>query len=275
MRRFLAVAVAIIASCSALTVASAGAATSPALSCSNPQTLSYPQQQYGTIHFPGNLTVQADVWSARKGETQTMQVCDPSSWSATVNVGGQPEDGVTTYPDSGTTYPDNCGQTHKLSETKSLTSTFAAVAPTTKASWDYAYDLFLGGGICSTASLRNARAVRHDGRRLSAAEKFTEVMVWDQWSNVSVPNAQKHATIDGVAYDIYFSNDRGYIQVRRVNQTMSGSENLGHILAWLAYHGLVKNVHLIFTEDGFEVLTTYGQPATFNLTDFSVTQTLK
>lgn len=248
MRRFLVIATALALICG-FAIPTAQAAP-PSLSCSNPQKLTSTE---GTLHFPGNLTVQQDEWSPRKGETQSMLVCSPSSWQATVSVGGQPEDGVTTYPDSGTTYPDNCGQTHKLSEFAAITSTYATTPPTDPASWDYAYDLFLGGGICK--------------------EHFTEVMVWDKWNDVSVPKAQLHAIIDGDAYDIFHSD--GYIQVRRVNQNTSGTVNLGHVLAYLYIEGLITNVHLIFTQDGYEVLTTFGAPVTFPLTDFSINEPLK
>lgn len=247
-------------------------ATSP-LTCSSPTHLTGNE---GTLHFPGNLTVQQDVWSPRKGTKQTMDVCSPSNWVANVTATGQPEAGVTTYPDSGTTYPDSCAQTHKLSEFSSITSTYATTPPTAKASWDYAYDIFLGGGICKASELQALRHVRATGGMRNAANKsepFTEVMMWPKWSDVSVPNAQLHYTIDGVAYDIFHSG--GYIQVRRHDQNTSGSVNLGKILATLVYVGLLGNVHLIFVQDGYEVLTTFGAQVAFPISDFSVTETLK
>jgi hypothetical protein len=240
-------------------VGTTSAVASP-LNCFFPQVLT---TYTGTINWSGGLTTQQDVWGPRDGTKQTMYVCGVDNWEADVTQNGDPSAGVTTYPDSGTTYPDTCADTHKLSEIATLSSTYAEIAPTAHAAWDYGYDLFLGGGLCG--------------------ETFQEVMVWNAWTVPSVPTPQLTRNVGGVDYDIYYSPDLSYVQVRRHVQNASGTVNLGAILAVLAYNGIVADAHLVFTQFGVEVLSTcatYGTGCTgslvkFYTTDFSVTETLK
>jgi hypothetical protein len=202
---------------------------------------------HGTHRYPP-YTVQQNVWT--KQGKQTMSVCSASNWTATVNQKGAPETGVKTYPDSSKAYSDwmHCSSQPAVRSFTTLRSTFAERGPKA-ASWNFAYDIFLNGGACKGSA--------------------TEVMVWNQWHQVSVPRAQFHATIDGVAYDVYHSGR--YIQVRRAHQTESGSVNLLAVLRALEQRRLIRSADTLqFVQYGVEVLTTYGRNQPFQLRGFAI-----
>lgn len=202
---------------------------------------------HGTHNYPP-YTVQQNVWT-EQGK-QTMAACSASDWTATVNQKGAPETGVKTFPDSSKAYTDwvHCKSQPAIRSFTTLRSTFAERAPKA-GSWNYAYDIFLNGGVCK--------------------QPVTEVMVWNQWRQISVPRAQFHATIDGVAYDVYHSGR--YIQLRRVHQTASGSVNLLAVLHALEQRRLVRATDTLqFVQYGVEVLTTHGRNLPFELRGFAV-----
>lgn len=246
MKRIIAIIISIAATLGFSGVAVARAATSPT-SCTSPKKL---KGKEGTLHY-GDYLVQQDQWSG-EGH-QTMLVCSESDWTATVKQHGKPETGVKTYPDSDKTYTNwsDCSSQPALSSFATLTSTYGEVAPvSTRSSWDYAYDIFINGGVCH--------------------KPLTELMIWNQWQDISLPNAQLHPTIDGVAYDIYHSG--GYIQMRQVTQTTSGSVNLLPVFSYLESQGLLSAADTLqFIQYGVEVLTTYHQPIDFSVNAFSVT----
>lgn len=221
-------------------------ATSP-LTCANPITV---KGKEGGHQFPPYL-VQQDQWSG-EGK-QVMEVCGANNWEADVTQHGKPETGVKTYPDSGKTYTDwsACPSPPTLGSFSTLTSTYGEVDPVgSKSSWDAAYDIFIGSGKCNKTN--------------------TEVMIWNQWQGISVPNAQLHPTIDGIAYDVFHSG--GYVQMRMVNQVTSGSVNIKDIFTYLESQNLIQPTYtLTFIQYGTEVLTTYKVKIPFYLTDFSVT----
>lgn len=223
-------------------------ATSP-LTCANPITI---KGKEGGHQFPPYL-VQQDVWSG-EGK-QVMHACGANNWEADVTQHGKPETGVKTYPDSGKTYTDwsSCKSQPALSSFATQTTTYGEQAPPADAkhaSWDAAYDIFINGSVCH--------------------KPLTELMIWNQFQGISVPNAQLHPTIDGIAYDVFHSN--GYIQMRMVNQNASGSVNLLNVYSYLEGQGLLSpSDTLAFVQYGFEVLTTYKVQMPFYLTDFSVT----
>lgn len=222
----------------------AASGCTPPLSCSNPTKLTGTQ---GTLHFPPYV-VQQDQWTGQ-GQ-QTMWVCNERDWKAVANQTGAPSTGVKTYPDSGKTYTDwqYCSSQPVLSSFSKLSSSFAFQGPTAGA-WDAGYDVFLNGGVCG--------------------KPVTEIMVWNQWRGLSVPAAQSHPTIGGVAYDVYHSG--GYIQVRRHVQATSATTDLLAIFRYLEGQGLVRAADTLqFVQYGAEILTTYGNDLTFRLTGFSV-----
>jgi hypothetical protein len=179
-----------------------------------------------------------------------MSVCSASNWTATVNQKGAPETGVKTYPDSMKAYTDwvHCSSQPAVRSFTTLRSTFAERGPKA-GSWNFAYDVFLNGGACKQPS--------------------TEVMVWNQWRAISVPRAQFHTTIAGVAYDVYHSGR--YIQLRRRHQVAKGSVDLLAVLHALQKRKLVHAGDTMqYVQYGVEVLTTYGHNQPFRVQGFTV-----
>lgn len=232
-----------------LVVTTPATASDAAASCAHRAVLTGYE---AAVQYPPYM-VQQDVWT-QQGK-QTMSVCSEARWTATVNQKGAPETGVKTYPDSGKVYTDwaHCSSQPAVKSFTTLRSTFAERAPRA-GSWDFAYDVFLNGGTCN--------------------KPVTEVMVWNQWYQVSVPRAQLHATIDGVAYDVYHSGH--YIQVRRVHQVASGVVNLAAVFRYLTQRQLISAADSVqFVQYGVEVLTTQGRNMQFDLTGFSVSDRLQ
>jgi hypothetical protein len=101
MRRLAVLLVVVSGAGAALLPGYAGAAPARAPQCAHPTTLTGYE---GTASFPSGLFVQQDVWTQQGA--QTMRVCSPSSWTATVNQRGAPATGVKTYPDTSRTFTD-------------------------------------------------------------------------------------------------------------------------------------------------------------------------
>ena len=247
----------------------AAVAGSAPVSCKDPKMLSAsptdPQRAHG---YEGGVQcgkdfVQQDVWS-QKG-SQWMKVCSVSDWEVIAQQDGKPESGVKTYPDSELRFTDysKCSSQPTLASFKSLSSSYGHVAPNSS-SWDFAYDIFIGGGACKTP--------------------ITEVMIWTQWHDVSPPVAQMLTTIDGVSYDVYHHNSTGggsYIQMRMKNQNTSGKVDILKVFEYLGTQGLLALATdtLQFVQYGVEVLTTCAAPytvgckginATFSVNAFDV-----
>lgn len=233
----------------ALTLLPVGAAT-PRVQCSNPTVLTGYQDG---IAFPPHYRVNQDVWTG-VGK-QTMRVCDQTDWQATANQKGQPASGVKAYPASERTYTDwsTCASQPALSSFTKLESTYSHQAPAA-GSYDFAYDLFIGSGACS--------------------RPLTEIMIFTQWREVSLPTAQLHKTIDGVAYEIYhapFPEGGQYIQMRLVTQAAGGNVDFVHVFRYLERKGLVVATDTMeFLRYGVEVLTTRGRDVSFALDGFTV-----
>lgn len=228
------------------------AAPAGAVTCANPTTLNGYE---GTIQYPGSLFVQQNVWTQQGA--QTMHVCGPSEWDAVANQSGEPASGVKTYPDTSATLTDwsTCDSAPTIGALKTMRGTYGNVPPTDLASYDYAWDLFIGGGPC-------------------ANDPFVEVMVWTHWNDVDVPTAQLHPTIGKKTYDFYHAGS--YMQFRQQVQTDRGTTPLKQVLKYLVKQGLVSaSGHVLFAQYGPEILTTFGQDVTFGINRFSVSTTLK
>lgn len=234
------------------TTAFTAGSLAPAHSLTRPDSCAHPTVLRGDtagVAFADHYRVNNDDWTGA-GKTTTT-VCSPSDWTSVVNEHGMPASGVKTYPDSERTFTDwsTCASQPALSSFSTLTSSYAITAPAASASYDAAYDLFIGGGACAGPSI--------------------EVMVWNRWRHIDVPAAQP-ATIGGVAYDVFHSGS--YIQVRQHKQSLHGTVDLLAILTYLKGQGLLSPAQtLLFVQYGFEVLTTRGRDLPFTLAGFSVT----
>lgn len=234
--------------CTVFTIGATSCGTAK-LTCANPKKLT---TYHGTLSYPPYV-VQQDVWT--NVGAQTMYVCGPGNWKAIARQSGAPATGVKTYPDTQKTYTDwqHCSSQPLIGSFTKLTSSFRHLGPNA-GSYDYAYDLFFNNSLCN--------------------QPLTELMVFTQWRGLSLPAAQLHPVIAGVAWDIYHSQRADgfrYIQVRFHKQRTAGTVNFIPLIHYLeAQHLLRTTDSLQFLAYGPEILTTYGANLPFWLTGFSV-----
>jgi hypothetical protein len=187
--------------------------------------------------------VHNNMWNNGGGK-QTLRACAYNNWNVTAT---QPNTtSVKTYPNVHKDYPDK-----PLSSFKTLTSTFAAKSPHVGI-YNVAYDIWLNG-------------VAEDGS--------TEMMIWtENFHQRPAGSVQATATFNGHTYDVWRS-DRDYIAfVSRDTQT-SGTMNLKAMFDWLMSKGWISQSTTVGQIDyGVEVCSTNNAPATFEFTDFSISQ---
>jgi len=197
----------------------------------------------------GGYYVHNNLWNASKypGTTGTTQVCSYRSWNhvATAsNASGSGE--VKTYPN---VHKDYSGRT--IASFSKLTSTFAATTPGVGV-YNVAYDLWLNG-------------VPND-----------EVMVWTDNHN-QVPAGSRFASgvsLGDHAWDVYATSDNGYLAFVPSGgaRLTSGTVDLRAMLGYLVAQGRVASSATVDQICyGVEVVDTAGRPATWRVTDFSIT----
>jgi hypothetical protein len=197
----------------------------------------------------GGYYVHNNLWNASKypGTTGTTQVCSYHSWNHigyASNSSGNGE--VKTYPN---VHKDYSGRT--ISSFTKLTSTYAAKAPGVGI-YDVAYDLWLNG-------------VPND-----------EIMIWTD-NHKQVPAGSRFATgvsLGGRSWDVYATSDNGYIAFVPSGGAAypSGTVDLKAMLNYLVAQGRTaasSTVDQICY--GVEIVDTGGSQATWNFTDFSIT----
>jgi hypothetical protein len=197
----------------------------------------------------GGYYVHNNLWNAAKypGTKGTTSVCSYHSWNhvgTASNTSGNGE--VKTYPN---VHKDYSGRT--ISSFTRLTSTYAATAPNVGI-YDVAYDLWLNG-------------VPND-----------EVMIWTD-NHKQVPAGSRFATgvvLGGRAWDVYATSGNGYIAfVPSAGAAYpSGSVDIKAMLTYLVGQGRTAASSTVDQIGyGVEIVDTGGQPATWNFTDFSIT----
>ncbi|MGN6752371.1 MAG: GH12 family glycosyl hydrolase domain-containing protein [Intrasporangium sp.] len=196
----------------------------------------------------GGYYVHNNLWNAAKypGTTGSTEVCSYHSWNHTAyasNASGTGE--VKTYPN---VHKDYSGRT--INSFTQLTSTFAQVSPNSGI-YNVAYDMWLNG-------------VPND-----------EVMVWTE-NHKQYPAGSKFTTvtISGVSWDVYATSGNGYIAfVPSGGKVLtSGTVDLKAMLQWLVAQGRLPATSTVDQVGyGVEVVDTGGSKATWNFTDFSIT----
>ena len=223
-----------------------GKAASPSSACANP---------YFTTSDPnGGITdhgyyVHNNLWNAAKypGTKGTTQVCSYRSWNhigTASNTSGNGE--VKTYPN---VHKDYSGRS--ISSFSRLTSTFAATAPGVGI-YNVAYDLWLNG-------------VPND-----------EVMIWTD-NHKQVPAGSRFASgvsLGGHLWDVYATRDNGYIAFVPSNgvRLTAGTLDIKAMLSYLVARGKVASSATVDQICyGVEIVDTGGSAATWQFTDFSIT----
>ena len=187
--------------------------------------------------------VHNNMWNNGSG-TQTLRACAYDNWNVTAT---QPNTtSVKTYPNVHKDYPNK-----PLSSFNTLTSTFAAKSPHVGI-YNVAYDIWLNG-VATSGS--------------------TEVMIWtENFNQRPAGSIQATATFNGHTYDVWRSGTSYIAFASRDTQT-SGTMNLKAMFDWLMTKSWISQTTTVGQIDyGVEICSTNNAPATFEFTDFSISQ---
>lgn len=213
--------------------------TGPRATCTNPVfTTSESNDGWSTNGY----YVHNNMWNNGSG-TQTLRACAYDNWNVTAV---QPNTtSVKTYPNVHKDYDDV-----PLSSFSRITSTFGATTPHVGI-YNVGYDIWLNG-VATSGS--------------------TEVMIWtENFKQRPSGSIQATVTFGGHTYDVWRSGSRYIAFVSRDTQ-LSGTMDLLAMFNWLKGKGwLAQNTTVGQIDYGVEICSTNNAPATFNFTDFSIT----
>ncbi|HEX6351411.1 GH12 family glycosyl hydrolase domain-containing protein [Actinophytocola sp.] len=200
----------------------------------------------------GGYYVHNNEWNASGyNVTQSLAACSYRNWSVTATADNNNGDGaVKTYPNVHKDYHDwGTGKEPLLSSFSTITSRFAATSPHVGI-YNVAYDIWLNGV---------------PGNR--------EIMIWTD-NYRQVPAGSKVASglsFSGTTWDLYATSGNGYLAFVPAQPMTSGTLDLKAFLDYLVSNGRVpSNSTLGQICFGVEVVSTDGKPATFQFTDFSI-----
>jgi hypothetical protein len=208
------------------------------------------------MYFEGRYIVHNNMWNASGYDvSQTVEVCSYRSWNVIAAADNSTGDGaVKTYPNVHVDYHDwGSGYEPPLSNYPVLSATHAADAPDTGI-YNFAYDIWLNGvGNGGT-----------DNR---------EVMVWtDNQVQRPAGSVVTGVQLDGHTWTLWATSGNHILTFVPDTEIPSGTVNLRALLDHLLAQGRIPAGstlgQICF---GVEVVSTNGQPMTFNFTDFSLT----
>ncbi len=248
MRRIL-----ILLAALALPIALAGVVSpASAATCTNPAfTTSNPNGMWSNKGY----VVHNNMWNASGYRvSETLSACSYRSWNVRATANNSSGDGaVKTYPNVHKDFHNwSTGAEPRLSSFRTIRSTFAAASPHVGI-YNVAYDIWLNGV---------------PGNR--------EIMIWTE-NHRQVPAGSVVArglSRGGHTWKVYATKDNRYIAFVPSQPLTKGTLRLKSMLDWLVSKGRVPARstlgQICF---GVEIVSTGGDPATFNVTDFSVTTT--
>ena len=186
------------------------------------------------------------MWNPSYGfGPETLYACSYRNWYVTSRQTNH-DGAVLTYPNVHKDYNDV-----PISSFDTITSRFAATSPHVGI-YNVAYDIWLNG-------------VATDGS--------TEVMIWTE-NYKQVPAGDQVATVNlgGRVYRVWKTSDNRYIAFVPTSVMTSGELNLLQMFKWLMSQGWLSSKSTVGQIDfGVEIVSTGGRDATFNFTDFSIT----
>ncbi len=201
----------------------------------------------------GDYYVHNNMWNADGYHvSQRLAACSYRNWYVTATADDDRGDGaVKTYPNVHKDYHDwDTGKEPPLDSYRKLTSTFAATGPRVGV-YDLAYDIWLNGV---------------PGNR--------EIMIWTD-NRGQAPAGSRVASglsFAGRAWDLYATDDNEYLAFVPRRAMARGTLDLRAFLSYLVGKGRVPARstlgQICF---GVEIVSTGGRPATFRVTDFSIT----
>jgi hypothetical protein len=226
------------------------AASSARAACSNPRFVT---SDTNGMWNNGGYVVHNNMWNVSGyNVSETLSACSYRNWSVRVTADDEGDGAVKTYPNVHKDYHNwSTGAEPRLSSFGSIRSTFAATTPRVGI-YNAAYDIWLNG-------------VPGDH----------EVMIWtDNFRQVPAGSRIAKVRLSGHTWRVYATSDNSYIAFVPAQRLTRGSLRLKQMLTWLVGRGrLERDVTLGQICFGFEVVSTGGSPATFSVSDFSVTST--
>lgn len=193
----------------------------------------------------GNFYLTNDTWNAANYTvSQTMYICDYNNWYVVASMNNTGDGAVKTYPNI---HQDFNGKA--ISSFSTITSSFAESGPHVGI-YEYAYDIWLNG-IASNGS--------------------TEVMIWND-NYGQTPSGSQVGTFsdNGRTYKVYKTGN--YIAFVDSANVTSGTVNLKNFFNYIIQQGWIASTSTVGQIDyGIELVSTNGSPATFKVTNFSLT----
>ena len=230
-----------------------GSAQTGSQTCTNPSHVipMNPSDPQDGISI-GSFYLTNDTWSVDGyNVAQTMYICDYNNWYVTATMDNNNGDGaVKTYPNVHQDFNEPA-----ISSFHTVSSSFAETGPHVGI-YEYAYDIWLNGVASSSA---------------------TELMIWnDNFGQTPAGTKQTSAfTSGGRTYDVYRNGSGGgqYVAFVDRQNTTSGTVNLLDFFNYLmSTKGWLSTTSTIGQIDyGAELVSTNGQPATFQVNNFSLT----
>jgi Glycosyl hydrolase family 12 len=193
-----------------------------------------------------NTYVNNDVWSPVSGWSEALTATNPGNWSVVANMPAG-NNSVVSYPDVQELYNNV-----PLSSYSSLTSAFTeAMNPHSGTLSEAAYDLWLNNWNY-------------------------EVMIWNDnyGEDLSDDTDLGSVTIGGQKFEVYRNGPPGSgeeLIVSLDSNEQSGTIDILSTLNWLAGKGyLPSGATLTSIDYGWEILSTGGQPETYQLSSFCI-----
>ncbi|HSX09122.1 MAG TPA: hypothetical protein VLF93_03140 [Candidatus Saccharimonadales bacterium] len=215
-------------------------------SCTNPKyTIQMDPNNAQNGVTIGNFYLTADTWNASNYQlSQTVYACDYNNWYAVATMNNNNGDGAVK------TSPNVHEDVNKpLNSLKTITSTFAESGPHVGI-YEFEYDLWLNG----------------------FDNGHTEIMIWnDNFGQTPSGSKQGTFTDNGHTYDVYKSGSDYIAFVAQTNFT-SGTVNILNFFNYVVSKGWASASSTVSQLDyGIELVSTNNAPATFKVTNFSLT----
>lgn len=195
--------------------------------------------------------VHNNMWNVSGYDVaETLAACSYRNWSVQATADDSRRDGaVKTYPNVHKDFHNwETGAEPRLSSFGRIRSSFAARTPHVGI-YNAAYDIWLNG-----------------------VPGEHEVMIWtDNFRQVPAGSRIARVRLSGQMWRIFATDDNGYIAFVPNKRLARGNLRLKQMLNWLVRRGrLERNVTLGQICFGFEIVSTGGSPADFEVSDFSV-----
>ena len=197
----------------------------------------------------GGYYVHNNMWNCDDYEcVETLSACSYASFYTIANMNDDSHDGaVKSYPNVHKDY-----DAPLISSFSAITTTFAATSPHVGI-YNVAYDVWLNG---------------------VASPDSNEIMIWtENYNQVPAGDQVATVTLGGADYDVYRTGDGGYIAFVPTAVMTSGGIDLLELFDYVVSQGWIAGDSTIGQIGyGVEIVSTDGNDARFDFTDFSITE---